>query len=64
MFKGYDPDRKPPYSHVEYSTISGKVYKITHYVSNGPGGSISISMDMERVVANHESSEEPEKKIV
>ena len=64
MFKGYDPNRRPPYTHVEYSTISGKVYKVTHYVSNGPAGSISITMDMERVDTNPESSEEPEKEIV
>jgi hypothetical protein len=43
MFPGYDPERRPPYSQKVTREINGKKYVVTYYVSNGYGGSISIS---------------------
>ena len=43
----FDYYRKPPYEYVTYSTIRGKVYKITHYVSNGLAGSKMITTKTE-----------------
>ena len=43
MFKGYDPDRRPPYRQEVCYENAGKYYKTIYLVSNGYGGSISIS---------------------
>lgn len=47
MFKGYDPDKRPPYVQIEIIEINDKIYKVTYLVGNGPAGSISISSSME-----------------
>ena len=49
MFEGYDPDRRPPYAHEEIRKIGDKIYKVTWLVSNGYGGSISISSSMKLI---------------
>ena len=56
MFRGYDPDRRPPYKQVVYQTINNICYKITYLVSNGYGGSISISSSMVVSEENYEKS--------
>mgnify|MGYP001460596775 CR=1 FL=1 len=43
MFVGYDPNKKPPYTHTIYFVHNGKKYKTTYYVSNGYAGSISVT---------------------
>lgn len=43
MFKGYDPDRKPPYTQDVYYVLGDKIMKTTYMVSRGYADSISIS---------------------
>ncbi len=43
MFPGYDPERRPPYVQKVLRVINDQKYVVTYYVSNGYGGSISIS---------------------
>ena len=42
MFKGYDPDRKPPYTQDVYYMLGDKIMKTTYTVSRGYADSISI----------------------
>ena len=49
MFKGYDPDRKPPYEHVVYYIVKGKTMKTTYSVARGYADSISITSNSEYV---------------
>jgi len=43
MFKGYDPDKKPPYTQEVYYIVGKKIYKTKYTVSRGYADSISIS---------------------
>ena len=43
MFKGYDPDRKPPYTQVVYYIIGEKIYKSVYHVTRGYADSLSIT---------------------
>tara|TARA_A100001011_G_C13672336_1_gene580126 strand:+ start:303 stop:491 length:189 start_codon:yes stop_codon:yes gene_type:complete len=49
MFKGYDPNRKPPYQHVIYYIMGEKVLKTTYTVCRGYADSISVSSSSEKV---------------
>ena len=55
MFKGYDPERPPPYTQTVYTVIKGEEYVITYVVSKGPAGSISISS---KITKRKEENEE------
>ena len=57
MYDWYDPERRPPYTHVDTYVYNGVAYKVTYLVSNGYGGSISISSSMERVEDEEENTE-------
>jgi len=57
MFKGYDPDRKPPYSYDVYFERNDKIYKTTYYVCRGYGDSISISSGASTIVTEEEINE-------
>jgi len=56
MFKGYNPDRRPPYTQKVDTVINGVAYVITYIVANGPAGSISVSSVMERKKQDEEES--------
>ena len=43
MFKGYDPDKKPPYTQVVYHIIGEKIYKTLYHVVKGYADSFSIT---------------------
>lgn len=43
MFPDFDPDKKPPYVQYVYEEIDGVTYVTKYLVSNGYGGSISVS---------------------
>ena len=57
MYDWYDPERRPPYVHVETYISNGVTYKVTYLVSNGYGGSISISSSTKRVEDEEENTE-------
>lgn len=58
MFPGYDPEKKPPYTQDVYEVIKGVTYLVRYTVSNGYGGSISISSTTCRVVEEGLADEE------
>jgi len=43
MFKGYDPERRPPYTHIVYYVIGERIVKTTYTVCRGYGDSLSIT---------------------
>lgn len=43
MFKGYNPNKKPPYTQDVYYIVGKKIYKTTYTVSRGYADSISVS---------------------
>ena len=49
MFKGYDPDRRPPYDHVVYYITGRKIVKTVYTVSRGYADSISVTSSSSRV---------------
>tara|TARA_B100001113_G_C20554110_1_gene381738 strand:- start:49 stop:222 length:174 start_codon:yes stop_codon:yes gene_type:complete len=54
MFNGYDPERKPPYTHVVRYVSKGVIYETTYYVCNGYAGSISITSETKKVEKENE----------
>ena len=53
MFEGYDPERKPPYTHIARYLYNGEIYETIYWVSNGYAGSVSITSKTQKV-ENHE----------
>jgi len=57
MWKGYDPNKQPPYSQEVYFKLNGKVYRQTYYVCRGYGGSVSITSDGLEIVKSGQEDE-------
>ena len=57
MFTGYDPEKKPPYTQEVYEEIDGVTYVTIYTVSNGYGGSISISSGPRRLLGEGAADE-------
>ena len=49
MFKGYDPDKRPPYEQVIYYLIGEKIMKTTYIVMRGYADSISVTSHSKQV---------------
>ena len=49
VYSWYDPERKPPYTHVVFYSVNSQIMKTTYYVCRGYGDSISISSSTEKV---------------
>lgn len=58
MFPGYDPEKKPPYTQLVYEEIDGVRYVTKYIVSNGYGGSISISHSTRKLLEEGSGDEE------
>ncbi len=57
MFEGYDPERKPPYTHVVRYLHKGEIYETTYWVGNGYAGSVSISSETKKVETHEKEYE-------
>ena len=60
-FPGFDPDRRPPYTQDVYEEIDGKTYVTTYIVSNGYGGSLSVSYSQKKLVEDPRDEEDIER---
>tara|TARA_B100000900_G_scaffold356102_1_gene325685 strand:- start:2844 stop:3005 length:162 start_codon:yes stop_codon:yes gene_type:complete len=49
MFPGYDPERKPPYTHVVRYLYNGQIHETTYIVSRGYADSVTVTSTTERV---------------
>ena len=57
LFPGYDPERRPPYTQEVIYERNGKIYRAMYYVSNGYGGSISVSSSILSVEEPNEKTD-------